>query len=292
MKCRVIAAAVPLVALALLITWAGVGDAAPAAGDCAPARDTVRVESSVAGGDTLAVRYTVYSRLPIRWVKIGAGDTLTTVLVPQQMPRINVTPIGWRSQLVVPEETRYFHLWWEAVEPAAEMRAGEPANGFAILVPGPKAVSRGLLGMDGKPVRPIDWSTLPFTVGTSDGSCWWGRAKPAHSIFGRWEGKSICVKAPWNSGCNDETVRYEMVPVAATAESVDVHAEKLVNGSFQPMGDLRLGYRASDHTWSRAFTPGNGRGVVWRFMARGDSLFGTLTEQPAGRLMRTVRASR
>jgi hypothetical protein len=31
---------------------------------------------------------------------------------------------------------------------------------------------------------------------------------------------------------------------------------------------------------------------VWRFMVRGDSLLGTLTERPSGRLVRTVRASR
>lgn len=292
MKGRVIPAGFASVALALLMPAARAADVPPSR-DCKAARDTVRVESHVSGSDTLAVRYTVYSRLPIRWVKIGAGDTLETVLVPQQMPHINVTPIGWHSQLVVPEETRDFHLWWEVAQPSAELPANRPATGFAILVPGPKAVSRGLLGMDGRPVRPIDWSTLPFTVGTSDGSCWWGRVKPANSVFGRWQGTSMCVKAAWNTGCHDETVRYDMIPVAATSDSVDCHAEKIVNGSFQPMGDLRLGYRASDQTWSREFTtPNNGHSVVWRFMARGDSLLGTLNERPSGRLMRTVRASR
>jgi len=291
MKGRVVPAAISMLSLALLPA-ARAADS-PSSTDCAPARDTLRVESRVTGGDTLAVRYTVYSHLPIRWVRIGAGDTLTTVIVPQQIPHITATPIGWRSQLVVPEETRFFHLWWEAVQPAAVLPAGRPATGFAILVPGPKAVSRGLLGMDGKPVRPIDWTTLPFTVGTTDGSCWWGRVRPANSVFGRWEGKSICVKADWNSACNDETVRYDMIPVAATADSVDVHAEKLVNGSFEWMGDLRLGLRAADQTWSREFkAPRNGKSVVWRYMVRGDSLLGTLTERPSGRLIRTVRAAR
>ena len=130
----------------------------------------------MSGSDTLTVAYTVIngSRDSLRWVRIGAGDNSNTMLVPAQVPMIERSPAGWRGVVVYPEETAHVHLWWEATNAPARLPPGHSATGLAVRVAGPRAVRPGLVGVDGRPVRSIDFTSLPFTVGGSGGSCWWG----------------------------------------------------------------------------------------------------------------------
>lgn len=153
------------------------GPAPVYAHDCTPAGGTIDVRASVAGADVRSVTYTVVNRTRdrVRWLSIGAGGAQHTPVVPQQTPVIAAAPRGWRGTVVYPEETSSMHLWWEAEEDRAALPPGGSSEGFAIRVAGPGAVSPGLRGMDGRPVTPIDFAALPFTVGGSDGRCWWGR---------------------------------------------------------------------------------------------------------------------
>ncbi len=145
--------------------------------DCAPASTTVRIEASVSGSDTMTVRYTVVNGASdtLRWIRIGAGsEENRTVAVQTQTPVITDTPPGWRAMVVYPEETAYVHLWWETVGTRGGIAPGSAAHAFAVRSPGPGAVPQGQVGPYG-PVHPIDFATLPFTVGGSHGACWWGR---------------------------------------------------------------------------------------------------------------------
>jgi hypothetical protein len=151
--------------------------------ECEPAGGAVEVHARIAGSDSLTVSYTVVNntRASLRWVQIGAGGLERTPLVPQQTPVIQTAPSGWRGTVVYPEETSYMHLWWEAEQVAAALPPGGSTGGFVVGVAGPGAVRPGLRGMDGRVVRPIDFGALPFTVGGSEGRCWWGKVRLAQA---------------------------------------------------------------------------------------------------------------
>lgn len=78
---------------------------------------------------------------------------------------------------------------------------------------------------------------LAFTLAPGQGS-----ARP--TILGRWEGESICVRAPWNSACNDEKVVYVFEPSPTHKGGVLQHASKLVDGVPQLMGTWSFGSTA------------------------------------------------
>ena len=148
--------------------------------ECAPAGAAVEVHASITGSDTLSVSYTVVNktRTGLLWMRIGAGGQERTHLVPQQTPVVRAAPAGWHGKVVYPEETSFMHLWWEAKDLKAALPPGGSTTGFVAVVAGPPAVSPGLRGTDGRVVRPIDFGTLPFTVGGTGAQCWWGRVRP------------------------------------------------------------------------------------------------------------------
>ena len=97
---------------------------------------------------------------------------------------IQAAPSGWQGKVVYPEETAYVHLWWEAKDIGSALPPGGSTGGFVVGVAGPSAVQPGLRGLDGGLVRPIDFGTLPFTVGGTGAQCWWGRVRPAAGPHG------------------------------------------------------------------------------------------------------------
>src|SRR6266850_2167905 len=147
---------------------------------CEPAGAAVEVYARITGADTLSVSYTVVNntRTTLLWMSIGAGGLERTPLVPQQTPVVRAAPAGWHGKVVYPEETSFMHLWWEAKDLKAALPPGGSTTGFVAVVAGPPAVSPGLRGTDGRVVRPIDFGTLPFTVGGTGAQCWWGRVRP------------------------------------------------------------------------------------------------------------------
>lgn len=114
--------------------------------------------------------------------------------------------------------------------------------------------------------------------------------RPA-SILGRWHGHSICIKAEWNASCNDEVVVYRFVPSAAGGKQVTMHGFKIVNGVEDWMGDIELAPDSLVNQWSGEFS--NARvHIRFSFLVTGDSLRGTLSEVPSGRLGRNMTAVR
>jgi len=144
---------------------------------CEPARGAVAVRASVTGADALTVSYTVVNstRSPLIWLSVGSGGAQRTRLVVQQTPKVTSAPAGWMGTVVYPEETPYMHLWWESRDATAGLPVNAATGGFAIEVASPATVPPGFRGMDGNPVRPIDFGTLPFTAGGTGVQCWWGR---------------------------------------------------------------------------------------------------------------------
>jgi hypothetical protein len=146
---------------------------------CEPAGSAVEVRAHLSGSDALTVSYTVVNntRSGIAWIRIGSAGPERTQLIPQQTPVIKSAPTGWAGAVVYPEETPDMHLWWEMKDGGAALQPGTTASGFVVQVPGPTTVQPGLRGVDGRLVRPIDFGSLPFSVGGTGMQCWWGRVR-------------------------------------------------------------------------------------------------------------------
>ena len=113
---------------------------------------------------------------------------------------------------------------------------------------------------------------------------------PATTMSGTWHGTSTCVNQQIDQACRDEEVIYEVDSAAGPRGPVRMVADKMVGGVRQHMGALRLRYDSVAHSWwadlSTRFR------ARWNFTPTGDTLTGTLTELPSGRLVRRVSARR
>jgi hypothetical protein len=111
------------------------------------------------------------------------------------------------------------------------------------------------------------------------------------SILGRWHGHSICIKADWNASCNDEVVVYRFVPSAAGGKQVTMRGFKILNGVEDWMGDIEMAPDAKANQWSGEFSNASVH-IRFTFIMTGDSLRGTLSEVPGGRVHRNMTAVR
>lgn len=110
------------------------------------------------------------------------------------------------------------------------------------------------------------------------------------AILGRWRGESICTKVPGNEYCHDEKVQYDFV--VKDKNTLTLHAQKLVNGKYEPMGDLDFTFNAAKQEWSSKFhTKRDDRDGVWAFKIDGDRMTGVCVMSPAT-LVRNVKAQR
>jgi hypothetical protein len=110
-------------------------------------------------------------------------------------------------------------------------------------------------------------------------------------ILGWWHGTSTCVKAPWNSACNDEDVLYEFVPASPDSLRSTLHAFKVVGGERDSMGDLPITFLPDAQAWEADITTRRG-GIRWTFRLRGDTLVGQLVLRPDMQVARHVVALR
>ena len=111
----------------------------------------------------------------------------------------------------------------------------------------------------------------------------------AGAILGRWSGTSTCVKADWNAACNDEVIIYDFVP--ADSGRIMLHAQKVVDGKPEPMGDLELTYDPSTRQWSGNFD--NARvSIRWIYEVSGSRLTGRVVDRRSLRVGRNVVAAR
>lgn len=113
---------------------------------------------------------------------------------------------------------------------------------------------------------------------------------PANAILGTWRGSSTCVDPASDTACRDEEVIYQVDSAASPNGPLRMVADKVVNGSRQPMGTLHLSYDAVQRVWSVEFRTRTQ--VRWSFAPAGDTMSGTLTEVPSGRLIRRVAVRR
>ena len=112
----------------------------------------------------------------------------------------------------------------------------------------------------------------------------------AGAVLGRWAGTSTCVKAQWNAACNDEVVIYDFVP-SDSAGRITLHAQKVIRGRPEPMGDLEFTYDPSTRQWSGNFD--NARvSIRWIFEVSGSRLTGRVVDRRSLRIARNVVATR
>jgi hypothetical protein len=113
---------------------------------------------------------------------------------------------------------------------------------------------------------------------------------PAAGIVGTWHGSSICVDRARDTACKDEEVIYQVDSAASPTGPVHMRADKVVNGLREPMGAFQLRYDTTTHAWSAELT--TRLHMRWTFETNGDRMSGTLTELPAGRLIRRIAVRR
>ena len=105
--------------------------------------------------------------------------------------------------------------------------------------------------------------------------------QPSKAIVGTWRGASTCVDKVKFPACNDEEVIYQ-ITVIDKSDSVTVHADKIVNGKRESMGDNRFGPGARG-TWVSRFPLGRDTGVI-TLTVHGDDMDGTFIQQIQGQV--------
>jgi hypothetical protein len=112
----------------------------------------------------------------------------------------------------------------------------------------------------------------------------------ANAILGTWRGSSICADPARDTACRDEVVIYQVDSAASPNGPVRMRADKVVNGSRQPMGGFYLTYDTLQRVWSVELQMRIQ--ARWSFAPTGEQMSGTLTEVPSGRLIRRVAVRR
>lgn len=115
-------------------------------------------------------------------------------------------------------------------------------------------------------------------------------ATPAAAIVGTWHGTSTCVDRARDTACADEEVIYDVDAAPAGDGLVRIHADKLVGGTRQDMGEFVLRYDSTTHAWTADIKMR--MSARWSFEPKGDAMTGTLAELPSGRIIRRIAARR
>jgi hypothetical protein len=146
--------------------------------NCAPAGSRVRVDAQNALLNDGAITYTVINkqRDPIVWVRIGVGGVRSVAVPREERPRIQGAPPDWQSGIVRDDDSDRFHFWWGATSDAAGL-ADDSRTNFDVRGRSSRFVRPGQKDVNGQWIMPIDFRSLPFSVGTASGSCWWGSTR-------------------------------------------------------------------------------------------------------------------
>ena len=111
------------------------------------------------------------------------------------------------------------------------------------------------------------------------------------SVLGRWQGESICTRIEANRACHDEIVQYDFVKSATNENAVTLRAQRLVEGKYEPMGDLDFTFDVAKQRWSSTFRKPGRHDTVWSFTMDGDQMKGTCVVLP-DTLVRNVAVHR
>lgn len=110
------------------------------------------------------------------------------------------------------------------------------------------------------------------------------------SIVGSWHGTSTCVDKVHFPACNDEEVIYDVRARSGTADTVDLRADKVVNGVREFMGELVFG-RRGDGSWSSVFK--NTRVTIrFELSVNGTAMTGRILDVPSERIIRRISLRR
>ena len=118
-----------------------------------------------------------------------------------------------------------------------------------------------------------------------------GQATPVTEILGTWRGTSTCVDRVNYPACNDETVIYDVDTLSAPRGTVNLHADKVVNGVRDSMGTIQFKYDPAAKSWFSEFTTPRYHSL-WTFTIEGDIMSGWLLDLPSRRQVRRVSVQR
>jgi hypothetical protein len=108
-------------------------------------------------------------------------------------------------------------------------------------------------------------------------------------LVGDWEGESKCGAG--FPSCRDEHVVYHVTKPPDEAGNVSIDADKVVDGKPVPMGVIELKYDGAAHTL-RGELKNSRYGGVWEFKVEGDTMEGTLTALPEGKVARRIKVKK
>ena len=110
-------------------------------------------------------------------------------------------------------------------------------------------------------------------------------------LVGDWVGESICVNKEKFPACNSEKVVYHIKEVAGKPDTINLAADKIVNGNPEAMGTFDFVYDARRRTLTSEFK--NDRvHIIFELAVKGDLLEGTLSTLPERTLVRRIKVKK
>lgn len=109
-------------------------------------------------------------------------------------------------------------------------------------------------------------------------------------IVGSWRGTSSCLDLVKYPACKNEEVIYDVAARAGTTDTVDLKADKVVDGVREFMGEFQFVRRAKGE-WVAEFQNARYHGM-WILMVLGDQMSGGLQDVPTGTMVRRVSLKR
>jgi len=128
---------------------------------------------------------------------------------------------------------------------------------------------------------------LVFLFATS--AC--GQSDNVSKLVGDWNGESICVNKEKFPACKDEVVVYHITKVAEKADTVNLSADKIVNGKPEFMAAFDFVYDSKKQTLTSEFK--NERvHFIMEFVEKGDVLEGSMTSLPDKVQVRRIKVKK
>lgn len=133
--------------------------------------------------------------------------------------------------------------------------------------------------------------TLPLQNAAQQVKATETEAQVVQRLYGDWSGESICVDKKKFPACSDEKVVYHITRVVGKTDTVNLSADKIVNGKPEFMGAFDFTYDPAKLTLTGEFK--NTRvHIVMVFIIKGDVLEGTMTDLPGGSLVRRMNVKK
>ena len=110
-------------------------------------------------------------------------------------------------------------------------------------------------------------------------------------LVGDWKGESICVNKEKFPSCNDEVVVYHVKKIADKPNSVNLSADKIVNGKPEFMGAFDFIYDEKKQTLATEFKTERVHLLI-EFLVKGDVLEGSIISLPDNTQARRIKVTK